>query len=37
MGAVLIDRYDRHDGVDVSTVNSLTELADMVVARNATR
>jgi hypothetical protein len=32
MGAVLIDRYDRHDGVDVPVVSTLTELADMVVA-----
>ena len=31
MGAVLIDRYDRHNGVDVPTVSTLTELADMVV------
>ena len=37
MRAVLIDRYDRHNGVDVPTVSTLTELADMVVARNATR
>jgi HAD superfamily hydrolase (TIGR01509 family) len=37
MGAVLIDRYDRHDGGDVPTVSTLTELADKVVARNATR
>jgi hypothetical protein len=34
---VLIDRYDRHDGGDVPTVSTLTELADKVVARNATR
>jgi len=32
MGAVLIDRYDRHDGVEVPVVSTLTELADMVVA-----
>ena len=32
MDAVLIDRYDRHNGVDVPTVSSLTELADTVVA-----
>jgi putative hydrolase of the HAD superfamily len=37
MAAVLIDRYDRHNGVEVPTVSTLTELADMVVARNATR
>jgi putative hydrolase of the HAD superfamily len=38
MGAVLIDRYDRHNGVEVPTVSTLTELADAVVtARNATR
>jgi hypothetical protein len=34
---VLIDRYDRHDGVVVPTVSTLTELADLVVARNASR
>jgi HAD superfamily hydrolase (TIGR01549 family) len=32
MGAVLIDRYDRHNGTDVPKVSKLTELADMVVA-----
>jgi putative hydrolase of the HAD superfamily len=32
MGAVLLDRYDRHDGVDVPVVSTLTELADKVVA-----
>ena len=32
MGAVLIDRYDRHNGVAVPKVTSLTELADLVVA-----
>jgi hypothetical protein len=37
MEAVLIDRYDRNNGVDVPTVSTLTELADMVVARNASR
>jgi hypothetical protein len=34
---VLIDRYGRHNGVDVPTVSTLTELADIVVARNTTR
>jgi putative hydrolase of the HAD superfamily len=32
MGAVLIDRYGRHDGVDVPVVSTLSELADSVVA-----
>ena len=32
MGAVLLDRYDRHDGADVPTVRTLTELADTVAA-----
>ena len=32
MGAVLIDRYDRHNGTEVPTVRSLTELAEKVVA-----
>ena len=32
MGAVLIDRYDRHDGADLPTVSHSHELADMVVA-----
>lgn len=32
MGAVLLDRYDRHNGTDFPTVNSLTELAEKVVA-----
>ncbi len=31
MGAVLIDRYGRHNGVDIPTVSTLTELADAVV------
>ena len=33
MGAVLIDRYDRHRDTDIPTVSSLTELAEKVVAR----
>src|ERR671913_1594762 len=37
MSAVLIDRYARHDDADVPTVSTLTELADAVVARNASR
>ena len=32
MGAVLLDRYDRHNGADVPTVRTLIELADAVVA-----
>jgi HAD superfamily hydrolase (TIGR01549 family) len=32
MGAVLLDRYDRHNGTEIPTVNSLTELAEKVVA-----
>jgi hypothetical protein len=32
MGAVLIDRYDRHNGADMPVVSTLTELADIVVA-----
>jgi putative hydrolase of the HAD superfamily len=32
MNAVLIDRYNRHDGADVPTVSTLTELAAAVVA-----
>jgi putative hydrolase of the HAD superfamily len=32
MGAVLIDRYNRHTDTDIPTVNTLTELADKVVA-----
>jgi HAD superfamily hydrolase (TIGR01549 family) len=32
MGAVLIDRYGRHNGTDIPTVEALTELADQVVA-----
>jgi HAD superfamily hydrolase (TIGR01549 family) len=32
MGAVLLDRYGRHNGTDIPTVNTLTELAEQVVA-----
>jgi HAD superfamily hydrolase (TIGR01549 family) len=32
MGAVLLDRYDRHNGAEIPTVNSLTELAEKVVS-----
>ena len=32
MGAVLIDRYGRHNGTDIPTVRTLTELAEKVVA-----
>lgn len=32
MGAVLIDRYERHNGTDIPTVNTLTELAEKIVA-----
>ena len=32
MGAVLIDRYNRHNCVAVPKVGSLTELAELVVA-----
>jgi HAD superfamily hydrolase (TIGR01549 family) len=32
MGAVLLDRYDRHNGTAIPTVNSLTELAEKIVA-----
>ena len=32
MGAVLIDRYDRHNGVEIPKVSTLTELAELVVA-----
>lgn len=32
MSAVLLDRYERHNGIDVPTVNSLTELAEKIVA-----
>jgi HAD superfamily hydrolase (TIGR01509 family) len=32
MGAVLIDRYERHNGTAIPTVGSLTELAEKVVA-----
>jgi putative hydrolase of the HAD superfamily len=31
MGAVLLDRYHRHNGSEIPTVNSLTELAEQVV------
>ncbi|MGH2618174.1 MAG: HAD family hydrolase [Thermomicrobiales bacterium] len=37
MGAVLIDRYGRHNGTDIPTVGSLTELADAVVAAQASQ
>lgn len=37
MRAVLIDRYGRHNGVDVTTVDSLTALADAVVAVQGSR
>jgi HAD superfamily hydrolase (TIGR01549 family) len=33
MGAALIDRYDRHDGTDIPTVKTLSELAEKIVAR----
>jgi HAD superfamily hydrolase (TIGR01549 family) len=32
MGAVLIDRYDRHDGTEIPKVGTLSELAQQVVA-----
>lgn len=32
MNAVLIDRYNRHNGTDIPTVGSLTEFADKIVA-----
>jgi HAD superfamily hydrolase (TIGR01549 family) len=32
MGAVLIDRYNRHNGVAVPKVSTLTELTDLVIA-----
>jgi HAD superfamily hydrolase (TIGR01509 family) len=32
MNAVLIDRYGRHNGTDIPTVGSLTELAEKIVA-----
>lgn len=32
MGAVLIDRYGRHNGTPIPTVGSLTELAEIIVA-----
>ena len=32
LGAVLLDRYDRHNDAEIPTVNSLTELAEKVVA-----
>jgi putative hydrolase of the HAD superfamily len=32
MGAVLIDRYGRHDGTEIPKVSTLTELAEKVVA-----
>jgi HAD superfamily hydrolase (TIGR01549 family) len=32
MGAVLLDRYGRHNGTELPTVGSLTELAETVVA-----
>jgi putative hydrolase of the HAD superfamily len=32
MGAVLIDRYDRHRETDIPTVGSLSELAEKIVA-----
>jgi HAD superfamily hydrolase (TIGR01549 family) len=32
MSAVLLDRYGRHNGTDIPTVNTLTELAERVVA-----
>jgi putative hydrolase of the HAD superfamily len=31
MGAVLIDRYDRHNGTEIPTVRNLTELARAIV------
>jgi HAD superfamily hydrolase (TIGR01549 family) len=37
MGAVLLDRYDRHNGSEIPTVNSLTELAQEVVAAQPAR
>ena len=37
MGAVLIDRYDRHDDRDIPTVVTLTELADTVVSSDLAR
>jgi putative hydrolase of the HAD superfamily len=32
MGAVLIDRYGRHNGAEIPTVSTLTDLAEKVVA-----
>lgn len=32
MGAVLIDRYSRHNGSEIPTVGTLTELADKIAA-----
>jgi putative hydrolase of the HAD superfamily len=32
MGAVLIDRYNRHNGADIPTVATLTELTDVIIA-----
>ena len=37
MGAVLIDRYNRHNGTDIPKVNSLTEFADAIVAHRPQR
>jgi HAD superfamily hydrolase (TIGR01549 family) len=37
MGAVLIDRYDRHNGTAIPTVGSLTELAEKIVAGQSER
>ena len=37
MSAVLLDRYDRHNDAEIPTVNSLTELAEKVVAGQVPR
>jgi HAD superfamily hydrolase (TIGR01509 family) len=35
MNAVLIDRYHRHNGADIPTVSTLTELADTIISNQA--
>ncbi|MDF3042369.1 MAG: hypothetical protein K0Q71_5075, partial [Thermomicrobiales bacterium] len=37
MNAVLIDRYRRHNGTDIPTVSTLTELADTIVSHQSTQ
>jgi putative hydrolase of the HAD superfamily len=37
MNAVLIDRYQRHNGTDIPTVSTLTELADIVISNQGSQ